>query len=269
MRVKFISALVLINLLLACGSKKFGLNPVVNKTYHFSVVQKIVNHFGDIERSQALKAKFSLQSLQQGDSSSTFLFTITGLRLDPTPPYLLEVMNFDSLEKVLASSSYEVSIDNSGRVVNLKGEDKLRNNVLAVFSSRYIARSFTDDHFGANAVKDLLNRFFSMVPHKEMTENDNWVKDVTLITKAPVKLSNLFTYEGKNGDSVFIKIKSLISADQGDASTVYLKGDLDGEVVINAATGMPYRYHSEATMITTTVAGRQPTDEYVDIRQLN
>lgn len=269
MQVKTIPIFIAIAILLACQQKNYGLNPLSDHTDSFAVVHKVTNHLENAKRDQTVKLNFSLRSLHTDDSSNTFLFTITGFQLDPAPPFMQQVANFDSLQSVLACSPYEVTVDKLGNVTNVKGEEDLQNNTFTVFTNRYIAKSFTEDYLGANAVEDILNRFFAVVPHKGIKAGDNWVKDITLITKAPVKVSNLFSYERISGDSVFIQNKSLISADQGDASSVYMKGDQVGKVVISAETGMPYLYNTQATMVTTTVAGGRTTEEVFEIRRLN
>src|SRR5205809_650811 len=108
MQFKILLFFASVTLLLACQDKRYGLNPVANNTYHFLMQQRIVVHLSDRENIQTLRLNFSLRSLPKEDSSNKFLFTISGLQLDPVPTYLSEVVNFQSLQRTLASNPYEI-----------------------------------------------------------------------------------------------------------------------------------------------------------------
>ena len=260
---------ILIATLLSCNEEKIGLNPVVGQVDSFLVMQKVINHLEQSKVEKITRLKFTLRSLHHEDSSSRFLFTITDFQLDPLPPYLFEVVNFDSLKSVLASCPYQITVDLPGRITRINGGVQLQNKISAAFANKYTANSFTADYFSANAVTDIVNRLFSATSHKKIREGDNWVRDIVYIVKAPVEISNLFTCGEIRGDSVFIQNKALISANQGDASTVYMKGEQSGNFLISANTGLPYLIETHAKMITTTSGGDLTSEEIFEIKRLN
>jgi len=78
---------------------------------------------------------------------------------------------------------------------------------------------------------------------------------MTLITKAPVKLSSMYTLEKLTGDSAFAEIRSMVStATTLEGDNIYLKGEQKGEAVLSYATGMPYSYNINLESITKTTA---------------
>ncbi len=113
-------------------------------------------------------------------------------------------------------------------------------------------KAMVSDYLSANALKDLLNRSLSAVPGLKVKEGDKWIKNVTLITKAPVKHSNIYALEQYNADTAYITIQSLISAEQSEGGTVYMKGKGKGIAIINYSTGMPYLFETRSETETTT-----------------
>jgi len=131
-------------------------------------------------------------------------------------------------------------------VANISGTSKLDVNT--------IKRSLSD-YVSVNAIKDLLNRMLSIPRDKEVKVSDSWVKNIILITKAPVKFSNMYTLKKITGDSAYVEIQSMVStAITSKGDNVYLKGKQQGEAILLYTTGMPYKYDTNLESITTTTA---------------
>src|SRR5665647_242742 len=91
---------------------------------------------------------------------------------------------------------------------------------------------------------------------------------MTLITKAPVKLSSMYTLEKLTGDSAFAEIRSMVStATTSEGENIYLKGEQKGEAVLSYATGMPYSYNINLESITKTTAYDVLNKEHFIVRR--
>ena len=108
------------------------------------------------------------------------------------------------------------------------------------------------DYVSVNAVTDLLNRIFFILPDAKMGSNDKWRRDLTLITKAPVRINNFYTFMQRKGDSAFINIDAVRYAQRVEGDTPYMKGKMYGNATLSYSTGMPDDYETRSETQTAT-----------------
>ncbi len=263
----------------SCGkSDTLKLNPPLNKIYKYSLVKTLESYnkyerpyspdnFSANNRIDTFRLNFTLENIASPDSLITFkltffdffktkkpfkiIFRNTGSLQQTTfkDPYALS----DSIGSFIRGKSIKVITNHKGVVKAITGMDDLVKSVSGMSnkSEGEITRTISD-YISTNALKDLLNRFLSTVPGFTIKEADKWVRNITLITKAPVKLSNLYALEQYNSDTAYVSVQSIISAEQSEGGTVYMKGKGKGIAIINYITGMPYLFETRSETETTT-----------------
>jgi len=72
-----------------------------------------------------------------------------------------------------------------------------------------------------------------------------------------VKLSDMYIINKIEGDSLFVHVTSSISGWAGsNATTPFMEGQGDGEIIISKSTGVPYSYQLNS-------ATKTKTDRYI------
>lgn len=159
---------------------------------------------------------------------------------------------YDSVGYFIRGRSVQVMINRKGFVKRVDGVDDLVER-MARGSHRtesQIGRLLAD-YISDNAIKDMLNRIFTVVPQATVQQDERWVRNVTLVTKAPVKVSNLYTLTQRSGDTARIGIESIVSAAQSEGGNVYMKGKQTGHALVSYSTGMPTEYETSWETVTT------------------
>jgi hypothetical protein len=256
---------------ISCQSKSntFKLDPVAGEVYSYSITktssqeftyQNVANQIFD-----TVLLDIGLERMKSnGDTITTCKLTFNNLKIIPHPikvsiigntkmePYNLFAV-LDSICDALHGLSVQVDITPDGNVATVHGMDELVTNIS--HNSKIDVNTVTrllEDHVSVNAITDLLNRMLSIPRNQEVKVSDSWVEKIILITKAPIKLSNIYTVKNLTGDSVDIDIQSAVSTEREEGGNVYVKGKSTGEAILSYKTGMPYQYHTSMETITTT-----------------
>ncbi|MEO8961772.1 MAG: DUF6263 family protein [Ginsengibacter sp.] len=108
------------------------------------------------------------------------------------------------------------------------------------------------DQISQDAVTDMLNRIFSVIPAKEIAARDTWISNITLITNHPVNISNFNVLKSRNGDTSVIEIQSNVFARRSPGEEPYLQGNQKGSASVSYSTGMPFLYQAQSEIVTTT-----------------
>jgi hypothetical protein len=260
-------------------NKHFKLNPPLKKIYKYSSI-KTSEHNNKYPASDSpdffpnrnldtFKLNFSLESIASHDSIINYKLTFIDFYINKNKkPFKIILKNadpsqqffskdpfvlYDSIGSIIRGKSVEVIINYRGIVKQVTGVDELVKYIAGTSSeNENHVKTMVSDYLSANALKDLLNRFLSAVPGLKVKEGDKWVRNVTLVTKAPVKLSNLYVFDQQNNDTASVSIQSIISAEQSEGGTVYMKGKGKGIATINYSTGMPYLFETRSETETTT-----------------
>lgn len=258
-------------------NEPFKLNPPLNKIYKYSFIKTSEfntkypasdsSNFFPNRNLDTFKLNFSLESIASHDSlinyKLTFIdffknkkpFKIILKNADPSQQFFSKdpFALYDSIGSIIRGKSLEVITNYRGIVKQVTGVDNLIKYIAGTSSeSENHVKAMVSDYLSANALKDLLNRFLSAVPALKVKEGDKWIRNITLVTKAPVKLSNLYVFDQHNNDTASLSIQSIISAEQSEGGNVYMKGKGKGIAIINYATGMPYLFETRSETETTT-----------------
>ncbi len=223
------------------------LNPILNKVYSYTLVKTSEHNF--TYQSVAHKIhdtvhiNFSMQSIRNLDSTFICRLTFQDFLWNGKVNY-----HRDSLH----SMSTNVLINDSGMVEDVQDMNDLLQDIEKDSATGKYLVGVIPDHISENAVKDLLNKIFSVVPAQKVKVNDTWIRNIILITKAPVNISNFNVMDRRNGDTAVIAIQSNVSARQSPGDNPYMKGTQKGTALISYSTGMPFLYETQSEIVTTT-----------------
>jgi hypothetical protein len=110
---------------------------------------------------------------------------------------------------------------------------------------------FLQEYVGEKIIKDDLNELFSIAPNHNEKTGDSWVRNIMLINKAPVKLSNMYTIKEIKDDSVYLTLNSVVSARAAENATPFMEGNGTGKITAGT-NGIPYAYYIKTETKTTT-----------------
>jgi hypothetical protein len=150
--------------------------------------------------------------------------------------------------------SLYIWMNKKAEVVQVQGFGKLIDSVTVLSGSnkKNVKYALTDD-VGDKTTSDNLNQLFSIAPDHKENVGDSWVRDIVLNNKAPVKLSNMYLINKIDDDSLFVHVTSSISGWAGtNATTPFMEGYANGEIIISKSTGFTYSYQSNSMTKTKT-----------------
>jgi hypothetical protein len=166
----------------------------------------------------------------------------------------LSLGSFHPEDSILAHTKgkkVEVVINDKGEVNSVNGADEILPAVASeVRMDKRDISGWLNDYTSAYAVQDILNRLFSVFPHRAVTIGEKWGNTITLQSKAPINLNNLFSIEKEAKDSIYLKFESTIVG--GTQGHFYLNGTGSGIVIINKNNNLPYLYESNSSSTTKT-----------------
>lgn len=154
--------------------------------------------------------------------------------------------------------SLYIWMNKKGEVLQVQGFDKLADSVAVLSgSNKKDVKYALTDNVGDQIICDYLNQLFSIAPNHKENAGDSWVRNIILHNKAPVKLSNMYLINKIDGDSLFVHVTSSISGWAGaNATTPFMEGHGEGEIIISRSSGVIYSYQLNSTTKT-------KTDSYV------
>jgi hypothetical protein len=262
--------LILFSYCIGCNTKAdtFKLDPVPGEVYNYSITkmssQEFTNQNVANQIFDTVLLDIGLERMKNSGDTITYKLTFNNLKIIPHPLKVTiigstkaEPYNFfavlDSICDALPGLSVQVDITIDGNVTAVHGIDELAANIskTSKLDVNTIHRMLAD-HVSVNAITDLLNRILSIPRNKEIKVSDSWVEKIILITKAPIKLSNIYTVRNLTGDSVYTDIQSMVSTEREEGGNVYLKGKLTGKAILSYRTGLPYQYDTDMETVTTT-----------------
>jgi len=264
---------ILFLLCIGCNTKRntFKLNPVPGEVYNYSITKTSSQEwtYQNVAHKtfDTLQLDIGLQGMKNNGDTITCKLMFNNLKIIPRPNevtfiYLNPLMKInpynpfviDSICYLLQGLSVQVDITADGNITEVHGIDDLATNISNTSKVEVnIIKKMLADYVSVNAVKDLLNRILSIPRDKEVKISDSWIKSITLMTKAPVKFSNMYTLKKITGDTAYVEIQSIVStATTSAGDNVYLKGKHEGEAILSYTTGMPYKYDTKLESVTTT-----------------
>ena len=257
--------------------REFRFDPPFRKEYRYllnitsaSLTRRYVNNIltdtanGSI--TDSVRLEFTVKNIYDMDSSLICKLTFHDFKkkipqakvtiIGPFPGRQFGFRNrfapLDSVGYFIRGRSVQLVVSRKGFVKRVDGIDDLIEHIARGSNSDEAhIRRLLADYISDNALKDMLNRIFTVVPQATVQPAERWVRNVTLVTKAPVKISNLYTLTQRSGDTAFIGIESIVSAAQSEGGSVYMKGTQTGHAQVSYTTGMPIEYETSWETVTT------------------
>lgn len=243
--------------LISCKENgKLKFDPVLNKVYHFSLAKYSVKSWTyqsiPVRIPDTVYMNFSLQNIERTDSSITCRLTLNTFIW---PGNIKVNYKKDSLHAL----STLVVLSDSGKVKYVHNTNEIFQDILNDSATGKYLKGIIPDQISVDAITDMLNRIFSVIPVKKVRAGDNWVSDICLITNHTVNISNFNVLKNLNGDTATVEIQSNIIAIPSPGADPYIQGNQKGSAVVSYSTGIPFWYSTQSEIVTTT--------SYYDITQ--
>jgi len=227
------------------GKLKF--NPVLNKVYHFSLTKYSVKSW----TYQSIPCKipdtvyldFSLLATRNTDTSVTCSLKWNRFTWGGT-----HAVNY--IRDSLRALSTTAVLSDSGKVIYVQDMSNVLLDIESDGTTGKYLSGVIPDQLSQDAVTDMLNRIFSVIPAKQVKPGDSWIRDITLITNHPVEMSNFNMLKSLNSDTAEIEMQSHFFARQSVGYDPYIQGNLTGTAIISHATGIPYSYKTQSETAT-------------------
>lgn len=248
------SVLVFVTVLPSCHStgnenKSLEFNPVLNKVYHFSVAKYSVKSW----TYQSIASKiydtvflnFKLRNIHSTDSAVT-------CKLEWNRFIWIGKSKVNYIRDSIHALSSEVVMTNHGKVKYLDGMQDIIADVEKDSNTGKYLSGVIPDQISNDAIADMLNQIFSVIPERAVNGNNTWVTNITLVTNHPVSISNFNVLKSLDNDTATVEFKSNIFARPSPGADPYIHGSQEGKAYIRYATGVPYLYEARSEAITTT-----------------
>lgn len=280
-------AFICINFILLFTSCRFfnnrsdlKLHPDSNTIYQYSLVKTFITKWKYIDTHivyDTVSINFSMQKIAEVDTAITFRISFNkfvwrgGVHYsgDSSRAKTINVIMKDSADIKQVSNNNEtvgvhyvrdslhaklinVIMSDSGNVKQVSNTNELLQDISNDVSTQNYMRGVIQDYFSVNGVEDIFAQIFALLPVKKVNEKDIWGRNIILIAKAPVSVSNLYTLQYLNDDTATINIQSFISARQSYGDVTFLKGNQEGYTKLSYSTGMPFHFETLSGTVTAT-----------------
>lgn len=258
-------------LLLSCNwsehkNEKLQFKPVLNQVYHFSFTKNRIQSwtYQTVPYSvyDTVQMDFSLQKINSKGTPDTCKFTLHSFTWKGKA-------KVDYHRDSLHALSINIIISDSGKIEAVQNMNNLTQDIIKDSSTGKYLSGLIPDHVSSSAITDMLTRFFSVIPGKKVKPNETWITNTTLSTNHPVNFSNFNRLISRSGDTADIEIQSNIFARRSPGDEYYIKGNQNGEALINYSTGILYSYKTKSETITTTSYYDIKVDEDISLLQMD
>ncbi len=188
---------------------------------------------------------FSLQNIQKTDSSITCKLTLNKFiwKGKCKVNYIRDSSN---------ALSTIVVLSDSGKVINVQNTDSIFQDIQNDTATGKYLKGVIPDQISVDAITDMLNRIFSIIPATRVEVGDSWVSNISLITNHTINISNFNVLKNLNGDNASVEIQSNIIARLSPGSDPYIQGNQKGSALVSYSTGIPFLYSTQSEMVTIT-----------------
>ena len=247
---------------------KLDLSPLKGKVYTYSFYHVITSQFLQQSRSDTITMEINMEVESSQDPLGILRFTFQDLHKSELPPAIqvarrgFPKRRIQELKSELASKTdaifhalkgkhVKVIVSGKGVVEKIEGAEELLSQIASdCKEDKRLVGQVIHDYASENAITDHINLLFSAVPNMKVIPGENWGKDITLVTKAPININSFYTFKELKGDTAYLDIQSKILG--GTAGNFYLKGTRSGFAIINYGSGLPYLVETRASSTTTT-----------------
>ncbi len=141
---------------------------------------------------------------------------------------------FAKLLNSLLDKPFSLTIAQSGRVVSVKGIDKIFYGMMTAFpevseQQKLQFMKQMEQSFGEKAIKERFQSSFAIFPSTKVNLGDKWVVNTVMKSAIPFNISATYTFKNMDSDAYFI---------HGDAIITDSKKDVDYHEI----KGLPMRY---------------------------
>src|SRR6185312_2332556 len=246
--VTAVGAIILSSCNVGNKNEKLIFNPPVNKVYHFSLTKYSSQSwtYQSVPWSifDTVCLDFSLENIHRTDTSDTCKFTLH--RFVWKGKFKVNYQR-DSVHAL----STTVVLNDSGKVQSVQSMAAILQDIENDSGTGKYLNGVIPDQVSETAITDLFTRIFSVIPAKKVKPQDTWINNITLNTKHPINFSNYNVLTNRDGDTAAIEIQSNVYARRSPLDEFYIKGNQNGEALIDYQTGIPFSYKTHYEIITT------------------
>lgn len=147
------------------------------------------------------------------------------------------------LQKQVITDSFWIVMLTNGTILRVEGFDSMVNRLSSRFDiDKRTVRGLLNERVGNEAIKDMLSQLFFYLPGKPVKKNDNWIRNVMVTVKAPMKYSNFIKVREIHDDTMFLDVQSAITARTGEGGVIYEEGKRTFEIRVSQSTGLPIEW---------------------------
>ena len=269
--------------MLACHSsstseKRFSFSPEPGKKYFISTKHEMKDSwfYEKLQKTyRSVQIDMQFELVDTKDSLFQFTLTFADFKIKQPPITVIigkttTVFKVDSISPkenntnnpmqfdyyllgLTKGLSMKVWMNKKGEVLKVDGFDKIADSVSKISGhDKKEVRYLLKEYLGEKIVTDYLNELFCIAPDYYEKEGDSWVRNITFISKAPVKLSSMYKIEKIHDDSLFLSQNAVISGRANENAEPFMTGRQNGKLIVDRKTGIPYSYNAESDTKTKT-----------------
>ncbi|MCH2045865.1 MAG: DUF6263 family protein [Saprospiraceae bacterium] len=169
-------------------------------------------------------------------------------------------MNFDSrkdgqsgimadIMSGMIGKSFMMDLNESGKVSNVSGTDVILEAMMEGVSDpaqKMQMRAQMEQQFGEEAMAKSMEQMMTQYPDKDLKVGDTWTQKSSVASGYPMIVETTYTVKSISANEVVLNVDGSIATEEGatmEASgmsmEVNLSGKQGGDLVINAANGLP------------------------------
>lgn len=170
-----------------------------------------------------------------------------------------------AIYKAISGQSFTMEVNNRGKVISVKGLDKVRSNAFEKIKSDFTAEEQTyvkdllENSLSVNAIKVQFEESMNIFPERNLKIGEKW-EDVQNINEGPVTGKNTVTrtFEGIKDGVARVKVDGVMnvggSETQQDLTmTIKNNSTIDGTIDVDIETGWLNKVHfvkNESSLVT-------------------
>ncbi|MER3499569.1 MAG: hypothetical protein C4308_13545 [Chitinophagaceae bacterium] len=151
----------------------------------------------------------------------------------------------------LTGKPFFLTIDNEGKVLEVKGFDKMFNAMIdsmpADAQAKQKAIEFFKEQFNDQQIKDQFAQLFTIFPNKSVKVGDTWEKSYSLGGRMKGNFKTVFTVKEIEGDHVTLGTKTEIKPLD---EQMPMSGVQTGNIIVDSKTGLIVNAEFEQQMET-------------------
>lgn len=235
------------------------------QTLDQTITQKIQGREQEIDQKQVMTFRYDVR----GDTNAGRVIGVTMERIQQDQSMQGQQFSYDSDQpeqgnhpasaafQKLVGRSYDIVMTPEGQVEEVRGLDEIYDD-LAEGNPKQ--RQLLKEHFGEDAIKQMINQMFQVHEGKPRTVGETWSHSLSMTKPIPMVMNLDFTLESIEGDDVNITIDSTVEPNEeappmemGPMTMRYMiEGEQSGNLIFSRSDqfirSQEYEQHFEGTM---------------------